>query len=175
MPAFPQNKKVIKVLVLLVSFFGLIISLSTSESDILGDKEGLYLVTKVTDGDTITVSQDEKTYSVRLIGVDTPETVDPKKEVECFGLEASNKAKELMQNKYVRLIEDPTQLDKDRYGRLLRYVYLTDGTFVNKLMIIQGFAHEYTYQTPYEYQNEFRVAQKTAQEQELGLWGEICN
>jgi micrococcal nuclease len=107
---------------------------------------------------------------VRLIGVDTPETVDPRKTVECFGKEASNKAKELLTGKSVRIAADPTQDNRDKYNRLLRYVYLGDGTNFNKLMISEGYAHEYTYYVPYQLQSEFKAAQKDAERSEKGLW-----
>ncbi len=71
----------------------------------------------------------------------------------------------------MRLEADSTQSNKDRYGRILRYAYLEDGTFFNKFMIEEGFAHEYTYQNdPYQFQEEFRAAERLAREQEKGLW-----
>lgn len=130
----------------------------------------LYMVSDVVDGDTIKVviSGEEKT--LRLIGIDTPETVDPRKPVECFGKEASDKAKELLSGEKVRLEIDPTQDNVDRYGRLLRYVHREDGLFFNKWMIENGYAHEYTYETPYQYQAEFKQAETEARENEIGLW-----
>jgi micrococcal nuclease len=116
----------------------------------------LYRVVKVVDGDTITVEKNGSSETLRLIGINTPETVDPRKPVECFGEEASNKAKELLMGQQVRLEADPTQGERDKYDRLLRYVFLTDGTFYNKVIIQQGYAYEYTYNTPYKYQVEFK-------------------
>ncbi|MBD3244547.1 MAG: hypothetical protein GF335_00980 [Candidatus Moranbacteria bacterium] len=133
-----------------------------------------YPVLKVVDGDTITVNIKGRQEKIRMIGLDTPETVDPRKPVQCFGKEASNKAKELLANKKVRLEKDPSQGDRDKYNRLLRYVYLEDGTLYNKLMIEQGFAHEYTYNIPYKYQNQFKTAQKQARKNKRGLWGDKC-
>lgn len=132
--------------------------------------EPLYKVVKVIDGDTLDVAIDGKTERLRLIGIDTPETVDPRKTVQCFGKEASDKAKELLQNSSVRLEEDTSQDSRDKYGRLLRYVYLEDGTNYNKYMIAEGYAHEYTYQVPYVYQAEFKAAEKSARENNRGLW-----
>lgn len=127
-------------------------------------------VIKVVDGDTISVSIDGTKQTVRLIGVDTPETVDPRKSVQCFGREASAKTKELVMGKNVRLEADPTQSNLDKYKRLLRYVYLEDGTLLNKLLIEQGYAHEYTYDNPYQFQLEFRAAEQQARKSQLGLW-----
>jgi hypothetical protein len=108
--------------------------------------------------------------------MDTPETVDPRKPAECFGIEASNKARELLTNKKVRLLSDNTQDDRDKYGRLLRYLYLEDGTFFNKWMIENGYAHEYTHIIPYIYQSEFKQAENNARNNQLGLWNpETCN
>lgn len=132
----------------------------------------LMKVTKVIDGDTIMVKIGEKEESVRLIGVDTPETVDPRKTVQCFGKEASEEMKKLVENKMVRLEADSTQTDKDKYNRLLRYVYLEDGTLVNKKMIEEGFGFEYTYQIPYKFQTEFKEAQKVAEKNKMGLWAD---
>ena len=134
-------------------------------------------VLRVIDGDTIKVLINNKEDTVRLIGIDAPETTDPRTIVECFGKEASNKAKEILDGKTVTLESDPTQGNRDKYGRLLRYVFLDNLNF-NKLMLIQGYAHEYTYQSnPYKYQLEFIEAEKSAREQNLGLWSDVveCN
>lgn len=139
-------------------------------------QEEYLLVTKVIDGDTIEVMIDGKNEKLRLIGVDTPETVDPQKSVECFGKESSSKANEMLLNKKVKLVGDETQGEKDKYGRLLRYIYREDGVFYNKWIIENGYAHEYTYNKPYKYQTDFKQAEKTARENQLGLWSpEICN
>lgn len=137
----------------------------------------LYSVISVTDGDTIKVDINGKTETIRLIGIDTPETVDPRKPVQCFGVEASNKAKELLNGKKVKLEADSTQGERDKYDRLLRYVFMEDGTFYNKYMIAEGFAHEYTYDSnPYKYQAEFKEAEKQAREQNKGFWNSnTCN
>ncbi|MDO8639512.1 MAG: thermonuclease family protein [bacterium] len=134
------------------------------------------IVLKVVDGDTIDVELSGKKEAVRLVGIDTPEVVDPRKSVQCFGKEASAKAKEILSGKRVRLEQDPTQGNRDKYGRLLRFVFLEDGTNFNKLMIDQGFAHEYTYQSnPYKYQKEFIEAEKLARENKKGLWADgVC-
>lgn len=135
----------------------------------------LYKVVKVIDGDTISININGKNEVVRLIGINSPETQDPRKPVECFGKEASEKAKEVLTGKSVKLENDPTQGDRDKYNRLLRYVFLENGTNFNKLMIEEGYAYEYTYNTPYKYQNEFKQAQKDAEANQKGLWAEgVC-
>lgn len=135
-----------------------------------------YSVTDVVDGDTVKISMNGTITTLRLIGMDTPETVDPRKPVQCFGKEASNKAKELLLGKKVRLEMDSSQGTLDKYGRTLAYIYRDDGLFYNKYMIEQGYAHEYTYNTPYKYQAEFKAAQKTAQTNQAGLWSpSTCN
>ena len=127
-------------------------------------------VVKVVDGDTIDVQLGGKTERLRLIGINTPETVDPRSQVECFGKEASDRAKATLTNQTVYLEGDPSQQERDRYDRLLRYVWLSDGRLVNLDMIAQGYAYEYTYDVPYKYQAEFRQAQQQAQSGKVGLW-----
>ena len=135
-----------------------------------------YLVTRVVDGDTFKVDINGISETVRMIGVDTPEVVDPRKPVQCFGKEASNKAKEILADKRVNLESDQSQSDRDKYKRLLRYAFLEDGMFVNKVLISEGYAHEYTYQSnPYKYQLEFKQAEKQARDEKRGLWAEnVC-
>ena len=135
-----------------------------------------YSVTEVVDGDTVKVNINGTIETLRLIGLDTPETVDPRKPVQCFGKEASNKGKELLTGKKVRVEEDPTQGKRDKYSRLLAYIYTENGIFYNKYMIEQGYAHEYTYNSTYKYQAEFKEAQRLAQQNQLGLWSpNTCN
>lgn len=131
-----------------------------------------YPVVKVIDGDTLAVLMNGKPVTLRLIGLDTPETVDPRKPVQCFGKAASDKAKELLSGKVVRLEFDASQGMLDKYGRTLAYVILPDGTLFNKYMIAAGYAHEYTYNLPYKYQKEFKAAEKTAREEKRGLWAD---
>lgn len=135
-----------------------------------------YDVTKVTDGDTLHVSIDGKDEVVRLIGINTPETVDPRRAVECFGKEASDRMKEIAKGTIVRLEYDDSQALRDTYNRLLAYVYLEDGQMINRKMVAEGYAYEYTYLTPYRYQREFRDLQRLAQSASRGLWSkETCN
>jgi micrococcal nuclease len=127
-------------------------------------------VVKVVDGDTVDVNLDGQEVTLRLIGINTPETVDPRRPVECFGREASAKAKELLDGQTVRLESDPSQGERDKYDRLLRYVWLPDGRLFNLEMVAQGYAYEYTYETPYKYQAEFKQAEQAARDSQAGLW-----
>ncbi len=136
----------------------------------------LYSVVRVVDGDTIVVSVGNKDEKVRLVGINTPETVDPRKVVECFGKEASEKIKSLLEGNQVLLKSDSSQSDRDRYGRLLRYVYLLDGSFINLTLVEQGYAYEYTYHVPYKFQKEFKKAEIDARVNKRGLWADgACN
>ena len=132
----------------------------------------IYKIIRVIDGDTVVVNIDNKDEIIRLIGINSPEVRDPRKPVECFGKEASAKAKEVLKDKNVRIENDPTQGDKDKYKRLLRYIFLEDGTNFNKLMIEEGYAFEYTYNIPYKYQEEFKEAQRQAEVNRKGLWAD---
>lgn len=130
----------------------------------------VYCVEHVVDGDTLDLNMDGKRVRVRLIGINTPETVDPRRAVECFGKEASNRAKEILSGKWVSVESDPSQDAYDKYGRKLLYVYTADGTLFNQQMIADGYAYEYTYRYPYKYQQEFKAAEHDARTHERGLW-----
>ena len=128
-------------------------------------------VVKVVDGDTITVLVDGKKETVRFIGIDTPEVVDPRRLVQCFGREASEKTKQILINKQVTLVDDQSQGNRDKYDRLLRYVFLGDVN-INQQLLVEGYAHEYTYRLPYAYQAEFMQAERSARENKKGLWAD---
>src|SRR3989344_747480 len=130
-------------------------------------------VIKVVDGDTVTVSFSGKNETIRIIGINTPETVDPRKSVECFGQKASDKAKEQLNGKTVQLEADATQGERDKYNRLLRFVWLDNGTVdFGAVMIQEGYAYEYTYSTPYTYQTKYKELQKEAEQNKRGLWAD---
>ena len=116
------------------------------------------------DGDTLLLDRNER---VRLIGVDTPESVDPRRPVERFGKEASDFTKRMADGKKVRLDYDRDR--KDRFGRTLAYVHLEDGTFLNAEIVKQGYGHAYV-QFPFKYLEEFRGYEREAQEAQRGLW-----
>lgn len=132
-------------------------------------------VTRVIDGDTFVIKVNGEEERIRLLGINTPEMDDERAIVKCLAQKATEKAQELVEGKQVRLQSDNSQSNKDRYGRLLRYVFLEDNTNVNLELIKQGYAYEYTYDAPYLFQDEFKLAQNSAEHQKLGLWGELCN
>lgn len=135
-----------------------------------------YKVTRVVDGDTLVVNINGVDEKIRLIGINTPETVDSRKTIECFGKEATKRMEELADGELVRLESDDSQGTRDVYGRLLGYVYLQDGQMLNRKMVAEGYANEYTYMTPYKYQQDFRDVQNIARISERGLWSpETCN
>ena len=153
--------KTIKFVLSFILFFFLL------SSNISGQES--FLCTRVIDGDTIVVEMNGKEERVRLIGVDTPETVHPEKPVEYFGKEASEFTKSMVEGKRVRLEYD--WQDRDKYGRLLAYVYLEDGTFLNAEIIKQGFGFAYT-RYPFKFLEEFRQYEREAKENGKGLWQE---
>ena len=134
------------------------------------NQPGLYRVSEFIDGDTIAVNMNSKNEKVRFIGVDTPETHDPRKPVECFGQAAAAFTKQLIGNNSVRLEADPTNTNRDRYNRLLRYVYLPDGTLVNAEIIKQGYGFAYV-GFPFQRLDEFRGYEASARQANKGLWG----
>lgn len=132
---------------------------------------GLYRVTHVSDGDTITLENGQK---LRYIGINAPESVKPQSPVECFGKEASARNKELVMGKMVKLVKDVSETD--RYGRLLRYVYLEDGSFVNEVLVREGYARASTFPPDVRYSDFFRNIEHDAQAAKRGLWAkDTCN
>jgi micrococcal nuclease len=124
--------------------------------------QGPYTVLKVVDGDTIWVDNNGQRMKIRMIGLDTPETVDPRKPVQCFGREASAQAKTILGGQTVYLETDPSQDTVDKYSRTLAYVWTASGRLFNLDMIADGYAFEYTYDLPYRYQQEFTNTTKPA-------------
>lgn len=134
------------------------------------NQPGLYTVTRFSDGDTIVVSMMGKDETIRFIGVDTPETHKPNTPVQCYGPAASAYTKNLIGDSKVRLESDSLTTNRDRYDRLLRYVYLTNGTLVNENLIKNGFGFYYPYFS-FTKSVQFDEAQKSAQAESKGLWG----
>ena len=138
-------------------------------------------VTRIVDGDTVEVRITEQsdgpgagraeigeTYSVRLIGIDTPESVKPGSPVECFGVEASAAAKALVGGQTVTLVKDVEEADG--YERLLRYVYLGE-EMVNARLVLNGYASAYTYPPNVRHSDLFVALQREARTTDAGLWG----
>lgn len=137
-------------------------------------------VVRVVDGDTIEVEITGRIegpgagaavpghdYPVRLIGIDTPESVKPGSPVECFGKEASAAATALLEGQQVRLVKDVE--NTDRYDRLLRYVYIGQ-EMANARLVINGYAHAYTYPPNIRWSELFVQLQREAREGDRGLW-----
>lgn len=127
-------------------------------------------VVEVVDGDTIKVKIGDKVETIRLIGLNTPETKNPRKPVECYGKEASERAKKLLNEKTVSLERDESQQNRDKYNQLPRYAWIDGKILFNLVMIAEGYAYEYTYRDPYKYQKAFKEAQEQAEKEEKGLW-----
>lgn len=132
------------------------------------ESASLVRVSRVIDGDTIVLETGER---VRYIGIDTPETVDPRRPAGCMGKEAAEKNREFVDQKEVRLEKDISETDS--FGRLLRYVWIGD-TMVNELLVRQGFAAVSTFPPDIAYQDRFVRAQQEAQEEGIGLWSDMC-
>jgi micrococcal nuclease len=128
-------------------------------------------VTRIVDGDTLVVSIAGRQEKVRLIGVDTPETVHPNKPVEYFGKEASAFTRKMVDGQMVRLEEDGQSANRDHYGRLLRYVWLPDGRLLNTEIIAQGYGFAYV-KYPFDRMEEFRRLEREAREKGRGLWAD---
>lgn len=128
---------------------------------------------RVVDGDTIKLFLQGKEETIRVIGINTPETVDPRKSVECYGKEATEFAKTFFASPSAEIIlmRDITQGDQDKYQRLLRYVSVA-GVDYGESTIREGYAYEYTYDSPYQKQELYRLLQKKASDEQRGLWSE---
>lgn len=129
-------------------------------------------VVRITDGDTIVVAYGGQEYKVRYIGMDTPETVDPNSPVQWMGPQATAANAALVEGKAVVLEKDVSEVD--RFGRLLRYVWLTDGTawtLVNLELVRQGVASASSYPPDVKNDDLYLVAEGEARQLALGLWG----
>jgi micrococcal nuclease len=127
------------------------------------------VVTRVVDGDTVEVSIDGRLDKLRYIGIDTPESVKPGTPVECFAKAASKQNRRLIEGRRVKLRFDVER--RDRYGRLLAYVYRAhDGLFVNAELVLSGFAHTLTIPPNVAHADEFARLARAAREARRGLW-----
>jgi len=129
-------------------------------------------VERVVDGDTVVIDADGVSERLRLIGIDTPESVDRNRPVMCFGKEASNRLGELLpEGTPVRLERDVEV--RDRYDRLLAYVYrASDGQFVNLQMVTEGYAQQYTFPPNVEHTEAFGDAERAARVARVGAWSQ---
>lgn len=124
----------------------------------------LAVVKRVVDGDTIELVDGRK---VRYIGIDTPELHHPTKGVQCFGKEAMEKNRNLVEGKEIKMKKDVSETD--RYKRLLRYVWVGN-IFVNEYLTREGFAHQATFPPDVQYVELFRKAAEEARTKNKGLW-----
>jgi len=122
------------------------------------------MVIAVIDGDTVELASGER---VRYIGIDTPETHHPEKPVECFGAEATERNRELVEGKEVELVSEGE--NRDQYGRLLRHVFL-DGTYINSQLIWEGFARARSFGEPSKFHQVFVQLEAAAREARRGIW-----
>lgn len=125
-------------------------------------------VIRIIDGDTIVVNNGSKNEKVRFIGINTPETVDPKSPIERYGKEASAFTRRMLEGKKVRLEYDIQQ--RDKYLRLLAYVYLENGQMFNRMLVEEGYAQAMTVPPNIKYQQDFIRLERKARENNKGLW-----
>lgn len=136
-----------------------------------GILHGPYPVVRTVDGDTIRVDRDGEEIAIRLIGLDTPETVAADRPVECFGPEASARTAELVDGGEVWLEYDEVSGLTDKYDRTLAFVWLDRETMLNEILIAEGYAEEVTYTEGYAHAEVFRSAESRARDARAGLWG----
>jgi micrococcal nuclease len=161
------------VAVLIVTYMWYVTAARAPEESPLKE-DVLYTVTRVLDGDTFSVKDvtSPREFTIRMLGINTPETVDPRKPPECFGTEASDETKKLLKDARVFLTFSPKREVIDRYGRYLAYVVREDGVRVNEYLLEKGLAREYTYDTAYSKQKVFRTLEEGAKREKQGLWAE---
>jgi len=168
---YRQRHLWISLLVFLLSlaiFYGQQHSTQAKKS-IVQNQPGLYAIDHFIDGDTIAVNMNGHIEKVRFIGVDTPETHKPNTPVQCFGPDAAAYTKATIGSQRVRLEADSLSTDRDRYNRLLRYVYLPDGTDLDEQLIITGHGFYYPY-FPFSKSSRFSADEQQAIAANRGLW-----
>lgn len=139
---------------------------------VMTTQPGLYSINHYVDGDTIVVDMNGTPETIRFIGIDTPETHKPNTPVQCYGPAAAAHTQNVIKaaGGKVRLVSDSLSTNRDRYNRLLRYVYLPDGTDVNELNVKEGYAFYYPY-FPFSKKDQFKADEQTAMAAKKGLWG----
>lgn len=138
---------------------------STANPDSLNS----YKIVSLSDGDTIDVDMNGKTETIRFLGIDTPETHHPDKGVQCFGPEASSKTKELLASGRVKLAADSKAKNRDKYGRLLRYIYTEDGQNVEEILLQAGYAFVFRGEN-FDNKSNYLKLEKNAKQSGAGLW-----
>lgn len=142
----------------------------TRPATITAPAGGPFTVQSVVDGDTIRIDCNGESTRVRLVGINTPETVKDGSPVECGGPEASTALHTILDSGQVFLSTDPAQGERDRYGRLLAYVWAMDGSLVNQTMLTMGHAEATGYGKSYAYKQPFEAAAKEAKNSGRGMW-----
>lgn len=185
---FKLTGKLISTLASLIILIGAVVYYYINDKNPVTDKKvtdnakEYSVVKRVVDGDTFLMENGDR---VRLLGIDTPEkyeskkldkdveaTKQDKKTIKKLGQLASDYVKKFVEGKKVYLEKEPNYDDKDRYGRLLRWIYLEDGTFVNGKIVKDGYAQVYD-KFPVSKLDELRKYQKEARENNRGLWGPV--
>lgn len=160
---------IIAIFLLMGNYYGWFDAL---KNQAVSAQPGQYAIDHFIDGDTIAVKMDGKVETIRFIGVDTPETHKPNTPVQCYGPAAAAFTKNTIDaaGDKVRLASDPDSTNRDRYDRLLRYIYLPDGTLLNQKIIATGHGFYYPY-FPFTKSAAFKDAEHSAQAAQKGLWG----
>jgi micrococcal nuclease len=133
------------------------------------DQEEVVVVVRVVDGDTLRVQITNHEEVVRVIGIDTPELTG-EGAPQCYATQARERLAQLAGTGAILLRGDTSQQDTDRYGRRLRYLESSSGEDLGRLLILEGYAREYTYDRPYAQQAEYRAAEALAKQEGRGLW-----
>ncbi|MHB8171658.1 MAG: thermonuclease family protein [Thermincolia bacterium] len=149
-----------------ISIFLILLLIVTGCGPEDSSSQQLVRVSRVVDGDTFVISGGQR---VRLIGIDTPESVKPRSKPEAYGKEASAYTRNLLEGQQVLLVHDVEK--KDKYGRLLAYVYLEDGRFVNEILVREGYAQVMTVPPNVVHAEDFLRWQREARNGGKGLWG----
>jgi len=163
-----RTRRIVMALIALAAVIGVL--MWAGEDDDVSGPPGTARVERAVDGDTLVVRIGGRQERVRLIGIDTPESVDPRRPVECFGKEAAARTSDLLPpGTIVRLVRDVEA--RDRYDRLLAYVYRADdGLFVNMALVEEGYAAVSTFPPNVAHADEFVAAGARAREESRGLW-----
>jgi len=170
LPRLTKRKVITAITIIITS---VIVQFLPPQKKEIQQNNSLIKVARVIDGDTIELENKQK---VRYIGIDTPELHHPTKPVQCFAKEAYEKNKELVEGKMIKLEKDISETDK--YGRLLRYVFLYDppstseAQFINKYLVTEGYAHAATFPPDVKYSSVFTEEQRTAVTGKKGLWNQ---
>jgi len=109
---------------------------------------------------------------IRIIGIDTPEVVAQNQPIECYGQEASDRAKEILEDQYVQIEYDASQGNTDKYDRLLRHIFLSDDRNVAEMLVAEGYAEEKLYGAKHVYTSDYIEAEREAMDDGLGMWGD---